>query len=102
MIRAGLFLILTAALSTAQSRSPEVLKQAAREMIEGRRQMTQQMVDSIFSFSELGYQEVETSKYVTSILERNGSRITRGIAGMPTAWVAEWGSGKPVIGFMAD
>ncbi len=102
MIRTGLFVILTATVLAAQTRSPEVLKQAAREMVEGRRQMIQQMVDSIFSFSELGYQEVETSKYVTSILERNGFRITRGVAGMPTAWVAEWGSGKPVIGFMAD
>ena len=86
----------------AQPPSVDVLKQAAREMVEGRRTLTQQMVDSIFSFSELGYQEVETSKYVTGILEKNGFRITRGIAGLPTAWVAEYGAGKPVIAFMAD
>jgi aminobenzoyl-glutamate utilization protein B len=60
------------------------------------------MVDSIFSFSELGFQETETAGYVTGILEKEGFRITRGVAGMPTAFVAEWGSGKPVIGFMAD
>jgi aminobenzoyl-glutamate utilization protein B len=71
-------------------------------MVEGRRAFTQQMVDSIFSFSELGYQEFETSAYVTGLLEKEGFRITRGMAGMPTAFVAEWGSGKPVIGFMAD
>ena len=71
-------------------------------MVEARRTFTQQMVDSIFSFSELGYQETETSAYVTGILEASGFKVTRGVAGMPTAWVAEWGSGKPVIGFIAD
>ena len=60
------------------------------------------MVDEIFSFSELGFQEVETSAYVTGVLEKNGFTVTRGVAGMPTAFVASWGSGKPVIGFMAD
>ena len=60
------------------------------------------MVDEIFSFSELGFQEVETSAYITGILEKNGFQVTRGVAGMPTAFVATWGSGKPVIGFMAD
>lgn len=93
---------LFASFCTAQTPELPVLKQAAREMVEGRRQLTQQMVDSIFSFSELGYEEVETSKYVTGILEKNGFRVTRGVAGLPTSWVAEWGAGKPVIGFMAD
>jgi aminobenzoyl-glutamate utilization protein B len=45
---------------------------------------------------------VETAAYVTGLLEREGFRITRGVAGMPTAFVAEWGSGKPVLGLMAD
>ena len=98
--RAAAFLPLFAL--AAQPPSPDVLKQAAREMVEGRRTLTQQMVDSIFSFSELGYQELKTSEYVTAILEKNGFRITRGVAGLPTAWVAEYGKGSPVIAFMAD
>src|SRR3954466_15737983 len=95
-------LLLIASLGFAQTQSNEVLKQAAMEMVDARRVFTQQMIDSIFSFSELGYQEFETSAYVTGILEKEGFHITRGVAGMPTAFVAEWGSGKPVIGFMAD
>ena len=71
-------------------------------MVDGRTVFTQQFVDSVFSFSELGYQETETSAYVTGILEKEGFTVTRGVAGMPTAWVAQWGSGKPVIGLMAD
>ncbi|MGE0104830.1 MAG: amidohydrolase [Blastocatellales bacterium] len=60
------------------------------------------MVDQIFSYSELGFHEYETSKYLTGILEKSGFKVDRGVAGMPTAWVATWGSGKPVIAFMTD
>ena len=49
-----------------------------------------------------GFQEIETSRYVTGILEKNGFKVERGVAGIPTAWVATWGSGKPVIGFITD
>ena len=91
-------------LSAAHAQAPplEELKKEALEKVEARRVFTQRMVDSIFSFSELGYQEFETSAYVTGILEKEGFQITRGVAGMPTAFVAAWGSGKPVIGFIAD
>ena len=56
----------------------------------------------VFSFGELGFQEIETSKYLTGILEKNGFTVERGIAGMPTAWMATWGSGKPVIALGSD
>src|SRR4051794_8139181 len=93
---------LLASKSHAQSPELKTLKQAALEIADARRKFAQVMVDSIFSFSELGYQEVETSKYITGILEKEGFQVTRGVAGMPTAFVASWGSGKPVIGLMAD
>src|SRR5262245_39262412 len=64
--------------------------------------MTQEMVDSVFSFSELAHQEVETSRYLTGVLERNGFSVRRGVAGIPTAWIATWGSGKPVIALGSD
>src|SRR5438445_11150832 len=60
------------------------------------------MVDQIFSYSELGFQEFETSRYVTGILEKNGFRVERGVAGIPTAWVATYGSGKPMIAYITD
>ena len=58
---------------------------------------TQQMVDQIFSFGELGFQEVETNRYLIDILKKNGFAVEEGVAGIPTAFVATWGSGKPVI-----
>ena len=63
---------------------------------------TQQMVDQIFSYSELGFQEHETSRYLTDILEKNGFKVERGVAGIPTAWIGTYGSGKPVIAFISD
>lgn len=56
----------------------------------------------VFSFSELGFQENWTADYLTDILRREGFTIERGVAGMPTGYVASWGSGRPVIGFMSD
>src|SRR5262245_11948842 len=78
------------------------LKRRAINEVDMLQVFTQQMVDQIFSYSELGFQEYETSRYVTGILEKNGFRVERGVAEMPTAWVASYGSGKPVIAFITD
>src|SRR6266478_4582909 len=82
-------------------------KQAAMKadlvgQIDAMKKQAQVMVDSVFSFGELGFQEIETSKYLTGILEKEGFKIERGIAGIPTAWVASWGQGKPVISLGSD
>ncbi|MEO5568446.1 MAG: peptidase dimerization domain-containing protein, partial [Gemmatimonadaceae bacterium] len=42
------------------------------------------------------------SKYLTGILEQNGFTVERGVAGMPTSWVARWGTGSPVIALGSD
>lgn len=88
--------------ASAQPPNLDALKKEVVELVDSRKDFTQVMVDSIFSFSELGFQETQTSKFVTEILEKEGFQVQRGVAGMPTAWVASWGKGKPVIGFMAD
>jgi aminobenzoyl-glutamate utilization protein B len=81
------------------------LKSQAARMVDSMSALTQQMVDMLFSFGELGFQEVETQKYLTGILERNGFRVTRGDAGIPTAWTATWVSPagpKPKISLGSD
>jgi aminobenzoyl-glutamate utilization protein B len=70
--------------------------------VDAMKKQAQVMVDTVFSFGELGFQEFETSKYLTGILEKEGFTIERNIAGIPTAWVATWGSGKPVIALGSD
>src|SRR5438128_6814419 len=78
------------------------LKQEAVKKVDDLRDLTQQMVDQMYSYSELGFQEFETARYLTDILAKNGFSIERGVAGIPTAWVATCGSGKPVIAFISD
>ncbi|MBI3491592.1 MAG: amidohydrolase [Acidobacteria bacterium] len=80
----------------------EELKREAAAEVESQRVFTQQMVDQVFSFGELGFQEFETSNYLTGILEKNGFKLERAYAGIPTAWTATWGSGKPVIAIGSD
>lgn len=78
------------------------LKAEAAKEIDAKAKMIQVMVDQVFSYGELGMQEVETSRYLSKILEDSGFTVTRGVAGMPTAFVAKWGSGKPVISLGSD
>ncbi len=80
----------------------ESLKKEVATVIQGEAKMAQVMVDKVFSFAELGFQEFETSRYLTGILQENGFDITHGISGVPTAWLAKWGRGKPVIAIGSD
>jgi len=80
----------------------EIWKNEVIKALEDKKKNAQEMVDMVFSFSELGFQETETSAYLTSILEKNGFTIEKGIAGIPTAWMAKWGNGKPFIALGSD
>ena len=80
----------------------EKFKAVVVDGVEKRRKLAQVMNDTVFSFGELAYQEFETSKYLTGLLEKNGFSVERGVAGIPTAWVARWGSGRPVIALGSD
>ena len=86
----------------AQDARLERLKTEAATKVEARAKLVQEIIDQVFSFGELGMQEFETSKYLTGLLEKNGFKIERGIAGIPTAWTATFGSGKPVIALGSD
>jgi aminobenzoyl-glutamate utilization protein B len=70
--------------------------------VDGLGEMVQRMNDQVFSFAEPGFQEFETSKYLTGILRQNGFAVQENYAGIPTAWLATWGSGKPVIALGSD
>src|SRR4029434_9852045 len=90
---------------TAQQADNARLDGYKKEAVKGVDEMAklaQEMVDSVFSFGELGMQEVETSRYLTAQLEKFGFKVTRGQSGIPTAWVATYGSGKPVIALGSD
>ena len=80
----------------------EQYKREVAQDIDTRARFTAQMVDQIFSYAELGFQEFETSKYLVNLLKENGFTVQEGYAGIPTAFLATWGSGKPVISLGTD
>lgn len=72
-------------------------KTAAFEFVERNRQAIATLSDSVFYFAELGMQEFRTCELMTSLLEEAGFQITRNLSGFPTAFLATWGSGGPLI-----
>jgi aminobenzoyl-glutamate utilization protein B len=100
--------LLLAATLTAPAQEAQTLEDLKRQAVvevDKRATLTQQIVDQIFSFAELGFQEYETSNYLTLMLEKNGFKVDRGVASIPTAWTATWMNGtkaKPVIAFITD
>jgi aminobenzoyl-glutamate utilization protein B len=102
----SLVLVLIASCALAQTKvSPDreaSIKADLSGQIDAMKKQAQVMVDSVYSFGELGFQEFETSKYLSDLLEKEGFKVERGVAGIPTAFVATWGSGKPVIALGSD
>ena len=72
-------------------------KQFVFETVDRNRDAIALLCDSIFYFAELGMQEFETSKLMMELLEQAGFAVERNLSGMPTGFVASYGSGKPVI-----
>ncbi|MFH1639456.1 MAG: amidohydrolase [Chloroflexota bacterium] len=74
------------------------------KLVELKQEKFWRVSDAIWSYAELGLEEYKSSKLLTDTLEGAGFKVDRGVAGMPTAFVASWshGTGKPVIGFLAE
>jgi aminobenzoyl-glutamate utilization protein B len=80
----------------------EALYAEAQAMVEARAGLVAEIIDQIFSYSELAFHERETSRYLVSILREHGFEVEEGVSGIPTAWWARWGSGRPVISMGSD
>ena len=89
-------------ITPALAEAPRPLKAEAAANVDAQAKNIQVMVDTVFSFAEPGFQEVRTSAYLADVLEKNGFKVERGVAGIPTAFVATWGSGGPLIALGSD
>ena len=78
------------------------LKKEAVALVE--KQMTEmvRLSDQVWSFAETALRETRSSTLLADHAQKLGFRVSRGVAGMPTAFVAEFGEGKPVIGIMGE
>ena len=61
-----------------------------------------EVAQTIWSYAELGYQEEQSSALLQSTLESEGFTIEKGVAGIPTAFLATFGSGGPTVGILAE
>jgi len=79
-------------------------KVAIANGVEARQEKFWRISDAIWSYAELGLEEFRSSKLLADVLEAAGFKVDRGIAGMPTDFVATWsrGSGQPAIGFLGE
>ncbi|MBS0202099.1 MAG: amidohydrolase [Planctomycetes bacterium] len=77
-------------------------KESLYDSIERRGDATWQIASQIWKFAEPGYQETQSAKLLADSLEQAGFKLERGVAEIPTAFTATFGSGKPVIGIMGE
>jgi len=73
------------------------VKESAFDFVDRNKEEIARISDAIFYFAELGMQEFRTSEYTADALRKAGFEVETGISGMPPAWIATWGSGKPVV-----
>jgi aminobenzoyl-glutamate utilization protein B len=76
--------------------------QTMRQFLAARAARDAEVARSIWEWAEVGYQETKSSALLQGELKKAGFRIEAGVAGIPTAFVASAGSGKPVIGILAE
>jgi aminobenzoyl-glutamate utilization protein B len=82
--------------------TPQDVKSELASSIDAKRTSFIAVADQIWSFAELGYQEHKSSALLQRELSAAGFTVQAGVAGIPTAFVATYGSGKPVIGVLAE
>ena len=77
-------------------------KKIAIKWIEENKERLIEISDAIWDYAELGFVEFKSSKLLADELEKHGFEVNLEVAGIPTAFVASWGSGRPVIGVMGE
>ena len=84
------------------NKSIDALKNETATTIQSGYDAYKKIALSIWDFAELGYKENKSSALLQNTLKDNGFTVEAGVAEMPTAFVATYGSGSPVIGILAE
>ncbi len=101
----GLLLLLSLVFvqdASAQKKARKEKNNVAIEYLNGSFQIYDGLQKTIWSDPELGFLETKSSALLQNHLKENGFQVQAGIAGMPTAFVASYGSGEPVIAVLAE
>ena len=81
---------------------PARTEQNVQAFVDGRFDQTASMARQLWEWAEVGYQESKSSKLLQDTLTAEGFTVEAGVAGIPTAFVASYGSGRPVIAVLAE
>jgi aminobenzoyl-glutamate utilization protein B len=95
-------LVLTLGVAFSAASQPSQAKKTAFTWIDRNEEAVMEVNQKIWSYAETGLQEVRSSKELIDFLKANGFTVEEGVAGMPTAFVASYGSGRPFIGILAE
>jgi aminobenzoyl-glutamate utilization protein B len=82
--------------------SVQQIKQQVIKEIDSDYEQYKKIALQIWDYAEVGFKETKSSALLMKTLAENGFAIDSGVAGMPTAFVAQYGTGKPVIGILAE
>jgi aminobenzoyl-glutamate utilization protein B len=82
--------------------STKELKNELLRRVDEKSQLLEEVSDALWEYAEIAIQEYKSSKLLIRVLEKEGFDVDREVAGMPTAFVASYGSGKPIIGILAE
>ena len=86
----------------AQKLKPSANKNAVLASVEKHQQELIALSDQVWGFAEIAMRETKSSKVLADYAEAQGFKVTRGVAEIPTAFIAEYGSGKPIIGVLGE
>ena len=81
---------------------PDAAESAALEEARNQAELTSELSSKLWEWAEVGYQEEKSSALLQQTLADEGFTVTPGVAGIPTAFMAEYGSGGPVIALLAE
>ncbi len=96
------FLLITNPSFSQSSKKIGKDKQAVIQSVEAHREALIELSDQIWAFAETALRESKSSKVLADYAESQGFKVERGVAGMPTAFIAEYGSGNPIIGILGE
>lgn len=99
---ASIILISTIVCASAQSKKSNPRKDAVIKSVQNHEKELIRLSDEVWSFAETALRETKSSKALADFAESQGFTVKRGVSGMPTAFTAEYGSGKPVVGIMGE
>ncbi len=88
--------------SPAADGSIESIKEAVVASIDRQRVELTDLSDRIWEYAELALRETRSARALADAAERHGFRVERSVAGMPTAFVASYGRGRPIIGILGE